>query len=48
MSSFPCIARWRFTGIAADSVTWRAETALDGGSSWHFDQANAGRPSEPA
>jgi hypothetical protein len=23
--------RWRFTGIAADSLTWRAETAQDEG-----------------
>jgi hypothetical protein len=45
MSSFSCIARWRFTGIAADSVTLRAETAQDGGASWHFDQADTGHPS---
>ncbi|MGN6176389.1 MAG: hypothetical protein ACTHPS_26085 [Streptosporangiaceae bacterium] len=30
--------RWRFTDIAADSFTWRAETSRDGGATWHFDE----------
>ncbi len=37
--------RWRFTGFAADSFTWRAEASHDRGATWHFDQANAGHPS---
>jgi hypothetical protein len=37
--------RWRFTDIAPDSVTCRAETSYDGGATWHFDQANARHPS---
>ncbi|HEX9519366.1 MAG TPA: hypothetical protein VF940_24710 [Streptosporangiaceae bacterium] len=37
--------RWRFTGIAADSVTWRAATSHDEGATWHFDEQNAGHPS---
>ncbi len=36
--------RWRFTGFAADSSTWRAEASHDRGATWHFDQANAGHP----
>ena len=30
--------RWRFTDIAADSFTWRAETSRDGGATWHIDE----------
>jgi hypothetical protein len=37
--------RWRFTGITADSFTWRVETSYRGGATGHFDQANARHPS---
>lgn len=30
--------RWRFTDIAPDSFTWRAETSEDDGSTWHDDE----------
>ena len=30
--------RWRFTDIAADSFTWRAEISHDGGATWQFDE----------
>lgn len=30
--------RWRFTDIAPDSFTWRAETSHDGGTTWRFDE----------
>jgi hypothetical protein len=30
--------RWRFTDITPDSFTWRAESSLDGGATWRFDE----------
>ena len=39
--------RWRFTDIAAESFTWRAETSRDDGATWQFDEQMLATRTDP-